>query len=632
MISLNEQQSNLVRRLTLLAGLATTLIVWPPLADPINFPKMFILLLITAWVFGTVVVGLGAAKNFKFSIGQWTLILFAICVLIAAFLTPVHYTAFFGANHRNDGALSYIALAFLALAATLSFKTAHALQVRNLMLVLGAFLAFYGYLQNGKHDPFHWVLLYSPVIGTLGNPDFMSALMGTTAIAAVWYSLKTKNWWLKGVGVLLVLVQLYVIQKSGSSQGLLGFGAGLALLIVVKLWQLHRGAGIVAFVLAAIGSGVVSLGIINKGPFAEHIYQASLRNRQDYWHGALGMFKSNPFRGIGIDRFGEFYPQFAPQVQVVQNQGTDNAHSVFMQILATGGLLVFIPYILIVLVVLYTGIRGFFKTEGNTQFEIAGIFALWFSLLLVSIISIDNLGVAVWFWILGGVLYGVARKQIAVHEHQPIGKADGVKIQGGKSAKSGKNSKGGKSAGRSAKKRRSTSDSTSSIAALVSICLVIVTAAIVAPLWAGQNAIATLQKQYNKLPRELYITNLKDVANKKPVNIQTLITVADIAMKMPEPGVALDMAKTVLEKDPRNLSGLNMAAYANDIQKNFAQAIPYREKLVEYQPWITKNMTDLVHDYMVTGQKDKAVALAAKIAKLAPDSGDAKMAATLTKE
>jgi O-antigen ligase len=609
---------------------ATTLIIWPPLADPINFPKMFILLLLTTWIFGTIVVGIVSAKSVKFSLGQWVLILFGVCLLAAAFMTSVHFTAFFGAANRNDGALSYLSMAVLSFAAILSFKTANAGQVRTLFLFLGIFLAFYGYLQNIKHDPFHWVLLYSRVIGTLGNPDFMSAVLGTTAIAAVWFTLKTKSWWFRGAGALLVVVEILIIQQTGSSQGLLAFGAGFALLVVVKLWQIHRGVGIAAFVLAALGAGVVSLGIINKGPFAAHIYQASLKNRLDYWHGAIDMFKSHIFSGVGIDRFGEFYPQYAPQVQVVQGQGTDNAHSVFLQLLATGGLLVMIPYTLILLVILFTAIRGFFKSTGQIQLDIAGMFALWFALLLVSIISIDNLGVAVWFWILGGALYGVSQKQIAasvVHEHKPIGKGQTSKGQGGKSPKA---SKGGKKSNRSGK-GRSSSDSSASIAGLVSLCMTILVAAILGPLWGTQNALATLQKEYNKLPREAYIAELNKVAARKPVNHQTLIKVADLALRMPEPDTALPLATIILEKDPRNLNGLNMSAYAYDTKKEYAKAIPFREKLVEYEPWQTKNMTDLVHDYMVTNHKDKAKVLAARITELSPGSDNAKMAATLLK-
>ncbi len=41
------------------------------------------------------------------------------------------------------------------------------------------------------------------------------------------------------------------------------------------------------------------------------------------------MFKEQPMFGVGIDRFGEYYREYAVQNQVVQGQITDNAHSVY---------------------------------------------------------------------------------------------------------------------------------------------------------------------------------------------------------------------------------------------------------------------------------------------------------------
>jgi O-antigen ligase len=629
-ISLSVWQASMIRRLVLLTGVATTLIVWPPLADPINFPKMFILLILGTWIFGTVVVDVIMSKTFRFSLGQWAILLFIVCLLIAALLTPVHYTAFFGANHRNDGALSYFAMAVLSFAAMMSFKPGSAWLVRNFVLTLGGILGFYGVLQSTKHDPFHWVLSYGPVIGTLGNPDFMSAILGVSAIAPVWILLKTKNWWLRIAAALVALMELYAVQKGGSSQGILAFGAGFVMLIVVRLWQIHKVAGIVSLVGAAIGAGVVLLGILNKGPLAAHIYQTSLKNRQDYWHGAIGMFKAHPLAGIGIDRLGEFYPQYAPRVQFVQGQGTDNAHSVFLQLMATGGLLVIIPYVLILLAILITALRGFFKARGQIQFDIAAMFALWFGLLLVSIVSIDNLGVAVWFWILGGALYGVSQKQIAasvVHANQPNSKGQSSKVQGGKAPKA---SKGGKNSNRSRKGGKS-GDNSASIAGLVSLCMTILLIAVLLPMWGTQNALARVQAEYNKVSRGVFLADIDKAAKRKPVNTQTLITVTDLLLRMPEPDVALPLASLILEKDPRSLNGLNMSAYAHDIKNQFKKAIPFREKLLEYQPWQTKNMTDLVHDYMVTNQRAKAKALAAHIAELEPGSANAKTAATLLK-
>jgi O-antigen ligase len=613
-IYLSERSAPQLRRLILVTGLATTIMVSPPMADPINFPKMFVLLLGATWVLGTLVVGMITAKSVKYSLTQWVYFAFGVCLLIAAFATDVHFTAFFGANGRNNGALSYLAMGLLAFAATMSFKTADAKLVRYAVLALGGFLGFYGFLQLNDQDPFNWVIVYGPVIGTLGNPDFMSALLGTSAIAVLWFILKSKNRALQAVALLGLVTQLYIVKKTVSAQGLLAFAAGAAILIVGKLWQLNRRLGLAAFVLGAIGGIPVIMGIANKGPFASLVYQSSLKNRLDYWNAAIDMFTANKWFGVGIDRFGEFYAQYAPQVQVVQGQGTNNAHSVFLQLLATGGLVVMIPYLAILVVVLVTGLRGFFAAKGEAQVDIAAIFAMWFALVLVSVISIDNLGVAVWFWILGGVLYGVSHNQVA--------------LQVSKTA----NGKGGRNAKVTGRRKKTATDSSAYFAPVASLCLTILAAAIIAPLWSQSSAVYQLQKRYNKIPKERFLAELDVVATKKPVNLQTLITVTDLALRIPEPKVALKYATLIVEADPRNIAGNHMLAYAYDVDGKYQEAIKYRETLLKTEPWRTKNMTDLVHDYVATKQMKKAKDLAAHIEKLAPGSGDAKTAAQLIRQ
>lgn len=415
------------------------------------------------------------------------------------------------------------------------------------------------------------------------------------------------------VAIIGLIGALYVVRKSGSAQGLLAFGAGAVLLIVAKLWVVNRKLGIAAFVITVVGAIPISMGIVNKGPFASFIYQTSLKNRLDYWNAAIDMFTSHKLTGIGFDRFGDYYGQYAPQVQFVQGQGTNNAHSVFLQLAATGGLLVMIPYMLIIGAILVTSIRGFFAAKGQAQFEIAGVFALWLALLLVSVISIDNLGVAVWFWILGGILYGVSHRQVAAS----AGTAPGAK---------GRNAKAAPRRG-----KKSGTDSSSYFAPVLSLCLTILAAAVLAPLWGIQGAVFKLQGHYNKVPKAAFLAELDTVANKRPVNLQTLITVTDMALRMPEPEVAFKYATKIVATDPRNVAGNNMLAYAYDSKGDFKKAIPFREMLAKIEPWRTRNMTDLVHDYVLANEMDKAKALAAHIAKLAPGSDDAKSAADLIK-
>ena len=47
--------------------------------------------------------------------------------------------------------------------------------------------------------------------------------------------------------------------------------------------------------------------------------------------------------------------------------------------------------------------------QGQDRLLIAGVFAAWVAYLMQSIVSIDNIGIAIWGWVLGGAVIGISR-------------------------------------------------------------------------------------------------------------------------------------------------------------------------------------------------------------------------------
>ena len=569
---------------------------------------MFVLTILSAWVLGSVVVAIISRRGARLSVGQWAITAFVIGILVAGFFTDVKYTAFFGAMQRNDGVFSYLALATLSIAAMMSFEPANMKQIRTGLLVIALVLTGYGFLQTYGRDPVKWVRLYGPVIGTLGNPDFLSGLLGVASVATLWVIFAKEKIWLRWTGVILLLLELFIIRRSASIQGFFAFGAGLILLTIVKLWHLNKRAGITSFFFAGIALILGLLGLLNKGPLAAVIYHRTIRNRIDYWHAAINMFKAHPFVGIGLDRFGENYGQYAPQIQVSQGTTTDNAHNVFLQLLATGGLVVIIPYLFLLGVILWTAMRGIKNSVGDAQIHIVALFAIWIALLLISCISIDNLGVAVWFWISGGALYGVAHKSLRKDEQKPIGKSKAVK-----SAK------------------RTTQSSLSYIAPIASLIITIVVLIAMVPAWRGSSMLNELQRNKSRLTQPQFAAKLKEIANIQPNNVQTLLVLSNTALNTPWVDLALSYAKKANEKDLRSYFGNYLSAIAYEGTKKSDQAIPYRIRLTELDPWNTPNMLQLVKDYVQVKDLVKAQVIAARISQLQPNGGDAQAAAALIK-
>lgn len=596
-----------MRNLILLTGFVTTLIVWTSLADPIAVPKMFVLTILSAWILGTIVVRVFSNRYGGFSMGQWAVSGFALCMLIAALTTDLKYTAFFGAIQRNDGAISYIALASLSFSAMMSFSFQNVRQVRNWILVLGLLLTSYGLIQTFGYEPLKWVLLYNPIVGTLGNPDFFSGIVGAIALGSVWLIMVEKGLWIRGAGVALLLLELFVLKRSGSIQGIAAFSVGLAVILVTRIWQFQKRIGIASSIIAGIVSITVFLGFLNTGPLASHLYRGSIRSRLDYWHAAVKMFNSHPLVGIGLDRFGENYGQYVSQIQIIQGQPSDNAHSVFLQLAATGGLLVILPYLFLLFVILVAAIRAIKGSTGQKRLDIVALFSIWLALLLVSAISIDNLGVAVWFWILGGVLYGVSWHQRS-ESRAPLGKQ-----------KSGKTKKG------------TSSDNSILLAPILSLALSILMLLVVVPAWKSSALLLNIQRHTSGLTKIQFVNYIDQAANAQPSNVPVHVMLADLALRISAFDTGLRLIKSINEQDPRSINGNNLGAIAYEMQKDFQSAIPYRQRLLKIDPWNTKNMLQLVTDYLAIKDFAKARELSSRLMELYPNAPDTKSAQALVK-
>jgi len=598
--ALNDVEARKVQSFILFGGVFTTLAIWIKLEDPINLPKMFVLALFAAVVLG---LSLPVLLNFKKTTSgsqkiAFILIgIFATGLLISTIATDVKYTAIFGEYHRNNGALSYISMALLMAVAALVFDLKSSGKYLKFYAATTLILTFYGFMQGAGKDPVGWVIDYNPFITTLGNPNFTSGFLGIAAIAIYLLAIEAKDQKVQIAWLIALLTDLFILRKSLSIQGLFGFLIGAAIITIVKLWLVKKRYGQAALVATGILGIPVAFAVLNIGPLASKLYQGTLRNRFDYWQAALSMFKEHPIFGVGIDRFGEYYREYAVQVQVVQGQTTDNAHSIYMQLLATGGLALFIPYIVLIGYITYSGLRALIRAEGAEKLRISGIFGIWFGSATVNIVAIDNLGVAVWFWITGGVLIALTRGN----------KIDESSANNQKKPKSGK-----------ANRNNSTIEFPwPAVNAAVLLCLALI---FVGPGIAKSHNSFVLKNNSNNLGASALVAELNSQVSGSQNNIHNLIVLNDIALRQGEIELSLKISERIREIDQRSFYGQYLPAIAYEASGNPAEAIEFREKLLNLDPWGNANMIQLIKNYLAVGNKSEAEALAAKIHENYPGS------------
>jgi len=600
--ALSDVEAKKVQTIVLLGGVFTTLTIWTKLEDPINLPKMFVLVLFAAIVLGLLIPALLSAftissKNQKIGLGL--ICLLAIGLLISAVATDVKYTAIFGEYHRNNGLLSYLAMIILMVAGSLVFNLKSTSRYFTFFGSAGSLLTCYGILQGLGADPVGWKIDYNPYITTLGNPNFTSGFLGLSSIAILYLVLSAKNRNHRfGYGIGL-LASLYILWRSGSIQGVFGFIIGATVIILVKLWLINKRYSQIGIVAAFLAGAPVALAVLNIGPLASKLYQGTLRNRFDYWNAAIGMFKDHSIFGVGIDRFGEYYRQYAVQNQVVQGQITDNAHSVYMQLLATGGIILFIPYLLVVFYITFLGLKSLIQFQGEDKFKVSALLAIWLGTIAVNLVTVDNLGVGVWFWITGGVLVAVS----SIDRHvETIDQAPKDKKINRKTAKS------------------VSTESIFPITNVASIILVVLVLVLLVPVLGKSSALYNLKNNAGSYSTQNYVPALVSQSQRVSNDPQHLIQIANLAFTQNAINEAFVMIDQINKIDSRSYYGNYFAAFALEVLNKRSEAIKYRERLKELDPWNNASLIELIKNYLSVDDKESAARIATLIKQNYPGS------------
>ena len=414
MISIKERQ--IMHWVLLIGTVSTSLIISPSYSlDPINLPKLLVLVPTSLFLFGFILNYRNYFAEKRMRIILAALILFVIqMIMVLAFSGAPFNQQFFGVFGRNTGFAAYLALLAIFIAAGISADSRIIKRMAIALLGSGVLSIFYGLIQMSGNDPIKWNNPYNSIIGFLGNPNFTSSFIGFSSVvstALFFKSMQKLVYRLLAIGYLLLA--LFVVAKSASIQGILVIGVTSSIVTLIALSKFPQTKGIPTKVFAGfIGfSGLVALlGTLKMGPLAGYLYKISVRQRGFYWDAAIEMVKSHPFLGIGFDSFGDWYLQerSANAALLTPTVQSNAAHNVYLDIAAIGGIPLFTLYIFINLYIFWLGFRTIKESPSFDPYYTA-IFSAWIGYQAQSIISINQLGVAVWGWVLGGLIIGASK-------------------------------------------------------------------------------------------------------------------------------------------------------------------------------------------------------------------------------
>ena len=406
------------QRFPIYVASAVTIVVMPDLMDPINVPKMLLLTLgagITLGIFWRNLNNLWEQSlRPLFFVSCW----FVIALMLASIVSPQPlFKSIVGVWGRNNGSLTYISLLVLFLALASQKSLSPATNTVKALSFLGLGCAVYGVLQAFGLDPISWENPGNEIILTLGNSNFASAFVALTAIATLGYLIKfAKGKLVKVLFLISYVTQIYIILKSDALQGLvtslLGSGLFLGFLLSFSKAKYLKILGVGWWLTFTVTSFVGMISVLGIGPLAATIspYLGSLRDRYFHWLAALNMIKDNLMFGVGIDSFGDYYRlnrvQAAIDARGTAATGTNNAHNTFLQIGATGGLLLLSAYLAITIYIAYRAVRALKIQEDKVL--VASLISIWVAFQAQSFVSIDQIGLVVWGWVLGGCIVSLS--------------------------------------------------------------------------------------------------------------------------------------------------------------------------------------------------------------------------------
>jgi len=425
-------ESLAIGRLLGWTALLATVMVMPWAAyDPINVPKLAVIS-----VGGFMALGALLANRAEFMKKQYRLVLiFGVAFIVDLTIVLVvsgtnFYQEFFGTFGRATGYVAYVALASLLMVAAV---TASSFALRRFMwslLAAGLISIVYGILQALKLDPINWVNQYTPVIGFLGNPNFQSSFVGFSGVMAFAVLISKELAPLMRAGYFVyLLAAAYVIKETASQQGFLVLLGGIG--VVLFIWiskSKFKVLTIPSLVVGFIGVVLVTLGSLNSGPLASVLYKASVTYRGDYWRAGWKMSMEHPLFGVGLDSYGDWYRR-ARTVEATLRRGPDvvsnAAHNVLLDLSSNGGFPLLIIYLFMMVLVVAAAIKVVKRTAGFDP-VFAGLVAVWIAYQAQSIISLNQLGLAVWGWIISGLIIGYeinTREVEVVQKQGPKGKS-----------------------------------------------------------------------------------------------------------------------------------------------------------------------------------------------------------------
>jgi O-antigen ligase len=402
---------NIEQRLVFISLISIVLVISPNISfEPNALPK-FLFLVPLSLIAGSFLITRKSSIKIKlFKIPLLLVISFVTSSLISFVLSSQSsWKQLFGIQGRHLGLITYLCFIIFFLfsmfhsSLNLINTAMNAIRISGLISALLGIAQILGFnIYQGNN------LQYGLGVGFLGNPNFQSALLGMSIVTCVSLLFdSTKNKFYLFLQIILTLVSLY---GANSTQGYALLIIGTFVVITLQLYVRDFKKSLAAFLITGVGIFSFSLSAyLGRGPLAQYLYQDSTTYRGDYWRAAKSMILDNRFFGLGFDSYRDNYRLYRDEL-ATDRRGpavtADSPHNTILDAGVNGGMTLLTINLLIILFIIY----GFIKYIQRNKVQnpiVFGLFATWVAYLAQAIISIGNIAISLWGWVMGGLLVGL---------------------------------------------------------------------------------------------------------------------------------------------------------------------------------------------------------------------------------
>ena len=403
--------------------------------DPVNVGKMVLAVGAGFSILAILIKG-GLSNFWKY---QRSTSIFLLMFLAAGLVAVVASTSplaqnVYGVFGRNTGFLTYVGLTgILAGAAVLSEKENFHKLTKGLLAV-GLLNVLFCALEIAGFNIFGFNNIYNTILGTFGNPNFISSFLGIFISAFLAYVVSPNvNKWLRISAPFVIALAFYEVLYSNSIQGVVVtfIGFGIVGFFLVRAHLKKASLQIAYIVSGSIAAGFGIAGALQVGPLTQYIYKTSVSLRGEYWRAGLTMGMDNPFTGVGFDTYGDMF-RFSRSASAMIMPGpkviTNSAHNVNIDIFAYGGFPLVIAYLGLLVISAISIIKVIKRSSGYDKYFIP-LATAWACYQAQALISINQIGLAVWGWALTGAVIGYERatRPDSVVASEPAAKSKNLK-------------------------------------------------------------------------------------------------------------------------------------------------------------------------------------------------------------